>query len=602
MTNLTPVSSLDDVVEHPTTEILLAGPGGPLNQQAQSLLNRTTFINNRVGNLIDELGNTTNPLLGSALVGRQPLQINDVAELRTTPGRFNGDRCYLNNYLAGDGKGARGGTWVTGASTDNGGTHFAATGGTWVMDLDTDGMIDASFWGLPLASGFNNVEFAAIEAYMYANKVSCKIGPGIYDNGSTKYPWRTGDVAAAAFRDYGSASLYCTPQTVLRTTSANGNDVLNLVCVENFYVFGFPQFKSTITTELVSGSNGVSVVHGGRNIYIEATCEDLPYIDKGAGSVDGGSTTSLQANATSLLPFENIRFRVRAKGVSHGFTVSGTYEYFVDYPTKGCVLDIDVEDAYRGAAIGLAAPVEAPATPLHLGITGSVRCKNVQQPLFDARGDGVHLDVSVMNDLVKESLIFLPSNPLVAVVQILGAKNFNYNVHGEIRSADTWLRIGGTSMGGFVIGTTEKGVLHQNVKYNSVTTTVDLVSSSSVDIVNNELHLTGISSGYSGVSARSSTLFVNGQYVPSTIYPGDAAASLQQNSFTQVVFAAPLTATRLVTLPASGNIGDTVLVIRQGSATGASAVQVLGVNYAVSTWAEFVYNGSAWSRSKTGTT
>lgn len=44
MTDLTPVSSFDNVVEHPTTALLLAGPSGPLNQQAQSLLNRTEYL------------------------------------------------------------------------------------------------------------------------------------------------------------------------------------------------------------------------------------------------------------------------------------------------------------------------------------------------------------------------------------------------------------------------------------------------------------------------------------------------------------------------------------------------------------------------------
>lgn len=62
MTNLTPVSAFDDVVEHPTTELLLAGPGGPLNSQAQQLLNRLTYS-------MDTLADSVDPTKGATRVG-----------------------------------------------------------------------------------------------------------------------------------------------------------------------------------------------------------------------------------------------------------------------------------------------------------------------------------------------------------------------------------------------------------------------------------------------------------------------------------------------------------------------------------------------------
>lgn len=45
MTDLTPVSSFDNVVQHETNALVLAGAGGPMNLQAQALLNRTEFLN-----------------------------------------------------------------------------------------------------------------------------------------------------------------------------------------------------------------------------------------------------------------------------------------------------------------------------------------------------------------------------------------------------------------------------------------------------------------------------------------------------------------------------------------------------------------------------
>lgn len=62
MTDLTPVSSNDSVIQLENNTFALGGPGAPMNQQAQSLLNRQTFFQ-------DSLSNTADPVKGAALVG-----------------------------------------------------------------------------------------------------------------------------------------------------------------------------------------------------------------------------------------------------------------------------------------------------------------------------------------------------------------------------------------------------------------------------------------------------------------------------------------------------------------------------------------------------
>lgn len=62
MTNLTPVSSNDSVVQLETATFALGGPGGAMNQQAQALLNRLTFF-------IDSLADFVDPSKGAAKVG-----------------------------------------------------------------------------------------------------------------------------------------------------------------------------------------------------------------------------------------------------------------------------------------------------------------------------------------------------------------------------------------------------------------------------------------------------------------------------------------------------------------------------------------------------
>ncbi|HQZ59955.1 MAG TPA: hypothetical protein PLQ39_09770, partial [Acinetobacter sp.] len=48
MANLTPVNSFDDVIQLETNTIALGGVGGPMNAQAQALLNRTAYLANKL--------------------------------------------------------------------------------------------------------------------------------------------------------------------------------------------------------------------------------------------------------------------------------------------------------------------------------------------------------------------------------------------------------------------------------------------------------------------------------------------------------------------------------------------------------------------------
>lgn len=134
------------------------------------------------GNLQD-LANTTDPYLGSGMVGRQPLQINTVAELRLTHGRFDGDVANVKNYLSGDTKGADiPADWIVVQSpalppADDGGMIIRVAGVSnayWRRRLNKRGMVDGEVYGLPLAAGQDPYDkLEAIAAYCAATKISC---------------------------------------------------------------------------------------------------------------------------------------------------------------------------------------------------------------------------------------------------------------------------------------------------------------------------------------------------------------------------------------------------------------------------------------------
>ncbi len=82
MSNIVPVSSFDDVPELETNTIALAGPGGPMNAQAQALTNRTKF-------LLDNLPNTAS---FATLAGNQ---------IFTGTNEFTGIPQFAEGYVAG---------------------------------------------------------------------------------------------------------------------------------------------------------------------------------------------------------------------------------------------------------------------------------------------------------------------------------------------------------------------------------------------------------------------------------------------------------------------------------------------------------------------
>lgn len=91
MTDLTPVSSLDPVYQLETTDLSLAGsaPGQVLNKQAQSLLNRTAYIDARVTEIVDGFLPWQRAQLASAIeavtqmLDAQPVNLWEFADLVT---------------------------------------------------------------------------------------------------------------------------------------------------------------------------------------------------------------------------------------------------------------------------------------------------------------------------------------------------------------------------------------------------------------------------------------------------------------------------------------------------------------------------------------
>lgn len=144
MTNLTPVSSFDNVRQLETTDLGLAGPGGPLNEQAQALLNRTKYLNDRRLDLSD----VADPLKGAGIIGRGGQVVDSIAALRALDKNAASKNAFATGYrAAGDGGGGPYALRVGDiTSVDNGGTMIVATdGGRW--ELTQQGAVSIKQFG-----------------------------------------------------------------------------------------------------------------------------------------------------------------------------------------------------------------------------------------------------------------------------------------------------------------------------------------------------------------------------------------------------------------------------------------------------------------------
>ena len=116
MTDLTPVSSLDSVVQLENNTLALGGPGQPMNAQAQALLNRTKYLDDaRIAHAMliaalqafdADLGNAADVAKGVSFIGGAGRVVNSIAELKTLTVASN-QNVFAMSYW-GDGKGGGG--------------------------------------------------------------------------------------------------------------------------------------------------------------------------------------------------------------------------------------------------------------------------------------------------------------------------------------------------------------------------------------------------------------------------------------------------------------------------------------------------------------
>lgn len=594
------------------------GPQGPIGEQGPQGPqggpgpDAGTFLA-----FVESLANKTNPLEGTALVGRQPINCNSVAELRATPGRFDGDRCKLTGYNLGDRYGyGRGGTWVLGDSTpDDNGMYFAATGGVWIMDLDTNGAVNGQFYGLPFADGVDC--YARInQMYLYCktNKkdMVLKGGPlgiGRYDTKDASQPMTGAREPGQPLTTMGFG-IKSSPMVVFETNAVvNGSDVFNICSTDDFFITGFPRITGTIPVEATSGSNGVSIIFGGTNLLFEVRPNNMPVVWKPDLGSDGGHGVTIQFGNGNTNPCEDITFRGKSYRCTSGINIDFSPINTITYPNCNILVDNYVADeCYRGFTLGGTAPTSSTLDPNAvqpiINVHGSMFIKNCQQGILNLRSWGTNLNFNVVNTKNKEDLIRHTYDTLTFGGMFLGCKFGNSKVTGRVQTLDTLWILGGTAMDGNSFASIERYDLELNVTHGVVTTEVEVQNPTSVPLLDSIIRLYNVTTGYQDLvnSGQNSTVFLNGtSFVPS-VEAGNNTVQAPGGPISRVYYDVPITAARFVNAPSSFKPGDVIEVVRTANCTGAFNISVAGVASltAVSTWVAVEWNGTAWRRIKSG--
>lgn len=547
-----------------------------------------------------------------------PLEFNDRAALKTTAGRFAGDRARVWNYLPGDRLGwQRLRTWIPGAELEDGGQYASAPGGYWLADYTEFGEVDGEVYGLPLPHGQDVTEKdLAVERYCYQNRVGVFYGPGRTAPGQfAEYNWKEHNWAWSGIRDpgyplkdYGGIRIRSTPQVVFKTESIGGADVMQCCGIKGFGVIGRPRGTAVLnnggSTEL-SGSNGVSLVFGAVDVEFDIDWFDLPGIYKPDGGTDGGYAFTIQPGVGNTNPYSGVVIRGSAVRCVAGFGCDFAPDDIVLNPLSGIDCDgLHVEDCFRGVSIGGAAPTLAHSSQPFTGVSGRVTIRNCQQALLTYRSFGVNLEAEIVNTKTLPELIRHPHNTAVRLVDILAAKRGFLRVTGRVLSVDTPLRIGAARMGGIDSVATEQFQLEYNVQHTSATTAPIVIETlDGIAVERSIISLWGIPTGFAELlSNGGNSLFYEGAACANFQKPVDENANLQRVRHLVVVYDSPVTAGRFVPKPSNGNPGDVQRLYRTVAATGPGVgLQTVDENILPGTWIEATcLGGSHWFVSDRG--
>jgi hypothetical protein len=273
-------------------------------------------------------------------------------------------------------------------------------------------------------------------------------------SGERNYPFKNTALPVTSLLECNNMTIFGDgPSSILKTSSVNGADVLQLNGLKNFHVRNL-QTQSVVSGS-AAGSNGVSVTGGFDNITIDSFwAKNLAYVDQ-TTYVDGGKAVSIQppSEANAILMGSFSATNVIADGCVYGFG----YEPDNDLATVQPV-SINVDIVAMNCREGVVFSAGDATSAISANSTNGVRIRgqsiNCMKDIIVGRSFGIDIDMQIIQTkTAAELLLSYDGNQWLAadsVADVIGvtcayAKNSRIVAYGNKKDCRHKVLLGGAT-------------------------------------------------------------------------------------------------------------------------------------------------------------
>lgn len=299
-------------------------------------------------------------------------------------------------------------------------------------------------------------DLAAITAaweYCYPRGASLYFPTGTYlVSSENNFPFRQSVSPPVALLDCNNMIIFGDgPSTILKTSTIDGGDVLQLNGLKNFHVRNLA-IESVISGS-DAGSNGISITGGFDNLTFDHIwCDNLAYVDK-VTYVDGGKALSIQTPvAGQTVTCGSLKAtNIFANGCVYGFG----YEFdAVAASTMPTSIDVDIvaSNCRQGAVFSAGEASSALPATMSNGARVKIQSINCMQDIVLSRCHGVDIDCQIVTTKTQaQRLLSYNGQPWTVadgIADVIGAiigyaRNSRIAVYGNKGSCRHKAKIGG---------------------------------------------------------------------------------------------------------------------------------------------------------------
>ena len=389
-------------------------------------------------------------------------------------------------------------TGVTDASLVTYDPPFTASVSTTVEDKLAQYVSVKDFGAVGDGSDEYNIILTAWN-YCLANGKDLYFPAGTYSSGVNNMPFKNPTFPATSLLDCKNITIYGDgPNTILKSDSVVGADVLNLYSVKNLHIRNM-KITADLSGTSGAGSNGCSIVGGFDNLTFDSLWfENLPYVEKlSPDYLDGGKAFTIQTGTPAEECGTVNATHIYANGCVYGF---GLEVDLVNFAQKKHAISIDIvaENCYTGVLFSAGAATGPLSSGMTTGLRVNAQLVNCQQNVVLGRAHGVQINSQI---ITTKSIADRRLNPnggawasfdsVVVGLVATYAKNSQISMVGDISNCDYIARIGGTTDPSSGLGgQTDQSQFFIDVEGVAAVTPIELVNSGGNTINNSNLFVT----------------------------------------------------------------------------------------------------------------